>query len=137
MTNYLDRFVKAQAGVFDKAIEEIAAGKKQTHWMWFVFPQLRGLGQSENAYFYGIRNLDEARDYLAHPILGPRLEKATQCVLKTNVSPQEILGETDCQKFASCMTLFGAASPPESVFNHALRTISTIDERTVQMLGEE
>ncbi|RKJ95440.1 DUF1810 domain-containing protein [Alicycliphilus denitrificans] len=137
MTNHLDRFVKAQDGIFDNAIEEILAGKKQTHWMWFIFPQLRGLGQSENAHFYGIRTLNEARNYLAHPILGPRLKQATQSVIEANVSPQEIFGGIDCQKFASCMTLFGEASPPESVFNQVLRTISITDERTITMLRRE
>ncbi|XQA69535.1 DUF1810 domain-containing protein [Xanthomonas sacchari] len=137
MANQLDRFVKAQDEIFEKAIEEIATGKKQTHWMWFIFPQLRGLGRSEYAHFYGIRTLDEARDYLAHPILGPRLQQATQCVLGTNVSPREIFGRKDCQKFFSCMTLFATASSQDSVFNHALRAISTVDEKTVNMLGEE
>ncbi|MEG2469131.1 MAG: DUF1810 domain-containing protein [Comamonas sp.] len=138
MNDDLDRFVKAQDGIFDKVIQEISAGKKQTHWMWFVFPQLRGLGKSENAHFYGIRTLNEASNYLAHPLLGPRLEQATRCVLEANVSPKEILGEIDCQKFASCMTLFGAASSAESIFNQALRTISGADKRTIKMLrGEE
>ena len=136
MTNHLEHFVKAQDGIFDEAIKEIEAGKKQSHWMWFVFPQLRGLGRSTTAFLYGIRTLDEAREYLAHPILGPRLEQATQCVLEAGVPPQNIFGEIDGQKFASCMTLFGAASSPKSLFNSALRTITTIDKKTIQMLGE-
>lgn len=137
MNDDLDHFVKAQAGIFENAIQEIAAGKKLTHWMWFIFPQLRGLGTSENAHFYGICTLNEARNYLAHPLLGPRLEQATRCVFEANVSPKEILGEIDCQKFASSMTLFGAASSPESIFNQALRTISVTDERTLTILRGE
>lgn len=137
MNEHLDRFVQAQSQIFGKAIEEITSGRKQTHWMWFMFPQLRGLGLSEKAHFYGIRTLNEARNYLAHPILGPRLEQATRCVIEANILPKEIFGEIDHQKFVSCMTLFGAASSPESAFNQALRIISCKDERTVKMLKEE
>ncbi|MET3791419.1 uncharacterized protein (DUF1810 family) [Aquamicrobium terrae] len=80
----LERFVAAQAPVFDTAVAELRAGRKRTHWMWFVFPQLRGLGQSSTARFYGIASLDEARAYLAHAVLGPRLDLATSAVLSTS-----------------------------------------------------
>src|SRR5690606_22587188 len=78
----LERFVVAQEGVYERALAELRAGRKRSHWMWFVFPQLRGLGRSAQSAFYGIRGLDEARRYLAHPLLGPRLEVATRCVLE-------------------------------------------------------
>lgn len=137
MTNHLDRFVDAQDGIFESVIGEIVAGRKRAHWMWFVFPQLRGLGRSDNSYFYGLSNLEEARSYLAHPTLGPRLEQATHCVLEGDTPSREIFGEIDQQKFVSCMTLFGAATSSESVFNRALRALSTSDEKTIEMLGEE
>lgn len=137
MKNNLERFIKAQSGVFDQVIDEILAERKETHWMWFVFPQLRGLGRSEKSEFYGICSLEEARDYLAHPVLGSRIEQTTKLVLKARASPYEIFGAIDCQKFSSSMTLFGAASSPSSAFNRALREVSVIDERTIQILGEK
>lgn len=137
MTDDLNRFVEAQDSTFEDAIDEITSGLKQTHWMWFVFPQLRGLGLSEKSMFYGIRNVDEARRYLAHPILGPRLEKATRCVLEGNVPARDIFGEVDYQKFVSCMTLFNCASAANSVFYSALCELCTLDERTIQMLGDK
>jgi len=137
MPNDLDRFVEAQVGVFECAIKEITAGKKRTHWMWFVFPQLRGLGQSEKSHIYGITGLKEARSYLSHPLLGPRLQQATGCVLEVHTPRSEVFGAIDQQKFVSCMTLFSAASLPDSIFNRALHIFSVIDKRTVEMLGEE
>lgn len=134
MTDHLDRFLHAQLGTFETAIEELAEGRKRTHWVWFIFPQLRGLGQSENSHFYGIQNIDEARDYLAHPILGGRLELAVRIVMEANAPAQEILGEIDFKKFVSCITLFGAISLPESVFNRALREFSISDEETLIIL---
>lgn len=136
MTSHLEHFVEAQENFFEQAIKEIKGGKKQTHWMWFIFPQLRGLGRSEKAYFYGITGIDEARSYLAHPILGSRLEQATRCVLEGEFTPERVFGEVDSQKFSSCMTLFGAVSSVESVFNKALQSITNIDKKTIQMLGE-
>ncbi len=136
MTSYLDRFVEAQDGIFEEAIDEIIAGKKRTHWMWFVFPQLRGLGQSDNSMYYGLRNREDAMSYLAHPVLGPRIQQATRCVLDANTPTKKIFGEVDYKKFVSCMTLFSFASPPGSIFCFALSTLSTSDERTAQILGE-
>lgn len=118
-------------------MDEIGTGRKRTHWMWFVFPQLRGLGHSEKSVFYGIRNLEEAKHYIAHPILGPRLEQATRSVLAAPTPPRELFGEVDYQKFVSCMTLFTYVSPRNSVFHLTLRAFSTADERTIEMLGEE
>jgi uncharacterized protein (DUF1810 family) len=118
----LDRFVTAQAPIFDAALQELRAARKRTHWMWFVFPQLRGLGHSSTARLYGIGSLEEARAYHAHPLLGPRLILCTRTVLEsTTRTLHEIFGSPDDMKFQSCMTLFEAAVPEtESVFGQAL-----------------
>src|SRR6187431_3229255 len=107
----LERFVEAQTPVFDTVLDELRTGRKRSHWMWFIFPQLRGLGRSPNAQFYGIASLDEARAYLAHPELGPRLDLATRAVLSTKgLSICQIFGSPDDVKFHSSMTLFALAS---------------------------
>jgi uncharacterized protein (DUF1810 family) len=118
----LERFVSAQAPVFASVLAELQAGRKRTHWMWFVFPQLRGLGRSSTAIFYGISSLDEARAYLAHPILGPRLELCTGTVLQCEQgSLHKIFASPDDMKFQSSMTLFAlAAADPASLFHRAL-----------------
>jgi uncharacterized protein (DUF1810 family) len=116
----LERFVTAQAAVFDTVLGELKAGRKRTHWMWFVFPQLRELGHSPTARFYGIGSLDEARAYHAHPLLGPRLILCTRVVLESAAgSLHEIFGSPDDLKFRSSMTLFDAAVP-DPVFSQAL-----------------
>jgi uncharacterized protein (DUF1810 family) len=107
----LDRFVSAQGDVYPEALEELRAGRKRSHWMWFVFPQLKGLGRSPTALHYGIASLDEARAYLAHPVLGPRLVEATRAVLGVEGrSLNAIVGSPDDLKFRSSMTLFAAAA---------------------------
>jgi uncharacterized protein (DUF1810 family) len=118
----LQRFVEAQSSAIDTALAELKAGRKRTHWMWFVFPQLRGLGRSDMATFYGIGSLDEARAYLAHPVLGPRLEECTRAVLEAGArSLHEIFGSPDDMKFCSSMTLFAiAAGDGGSVCQQAL-----------------
>ena len=118
----LQRFVAAQEPVFDTVLAELGAGRKRTHWMWFVFPQLAGLGQSSTARFYGIGSIDEARAYLAHPVLGPRLELCTRIVLASNNSSlHAIFGSPDELKFRSCMTLFSrAADDADNPFRQAL-----------------
>jgi uncharacterized protein (DUF1810 family) len=118
----LERFVKAQSAVAEVALKELRAGRKQTHWMWFIFPQLRGLGHSATARFYGIDSLDEARAYLAHPVLAPRLVLCTQTVLGSAAqSLHDLFGSPDDMKFQSCMTLFeAAAEQTTSVFGQAL-----------------
>jgi len=135
MSADLERFVAAQEGVYGRALEEIRAGCKRTHWMWFVFPQLRGLGRSAQAQHYGITGLDEARRYLAHPLLGPRLEAATRCALDSGEAPLRIFGAADCRKFVSCMTLFAQVAAPGSVFHLALRQFPGGDQATLAMLG--
>jgi uncharacterized protein (DUF1810 family) len=118
----LDRFVAAQAPVFTTALAELNAGRKRSHWMWFIFPQLRGLGHSSTATFYGIGSLDEARAYLAHPTLGPRLHLCTEAVLGIRDSTlNAIFGSPDDLKFCSSMTLFSyATGDAQCVFRQAL-----------------
>jgi len=117
----LQRFLDAQAPVMPAVMAELAAGRKRTHWMWFVFPQLAALGRSGTAKFYGLADLDEARAYLAHPVLGARLRACTRAVLAhRGTSAHAIFGSPDDLKFRSCMTLFGRAAPDEALFGDAL-----------------
>ena len=119
----LERFVTAQdqADTYDGALRELRAGRKSGHWMWFIFPQLRGLGRSELSRFYGIGSLDEARAYLAHPVLGPRLLAcATTVAGLEGTSAVRVLGEVDAAKLRSSMTLFGRADPDQPVFHQVL-----------------
>jgi len=119
----LQRFVTAQAPVYDRVTAELAAGLKTSHWMWFVFPQLKSLGRSSTALHYGIGSLDEARAYWRHPLLGARL---TQCgellmVLPPGRSAPQIFGAIDALKLRSCLTLFERAAPDESLFGALLQ----------------
>lgn len=117
----LERFVAAQAAVIDRALDELRAGRKQSHWMWFVFPQLAGLGRSPTAVHYAIASLDEARAYLVHPILGERLRACTRLVLDVKgKSAHDIFGSPDELKFHSSLTLFARAAPAEKLFTDAL-----------------
>jgi uncharacterized protein (DUF1810 family) len=134
----LARFVSAQAGVFDAAVDELRAGRKRTHWMWFVFPQLRGLGSSPTAQFYGISCLDEATAYLQHPVLGPRLEMALSAVQSSPArSLSTLFGSPDDLKFRSSMTLFAIAGP-EGPYQAALShwCDGERDHRTVALLSQ-
>lgn len=106
----LARFIEAQEGVYPRALAEIRAGRKTSHWMWFVFPQFRGLGHSPTAQLYGIEDLDEARVYLAHPVLGPRLEEIAGAMLDhAGTDAEDILGPVDAMKLRSSATLFEEA----------------------------
>jgi uncharacterized protein (DUF1810 family) len=114
---HLDRFVAAQAGTYAQALAELKAGRKQSHWMWFVFPQLAGLGRSPTAIFYAIASLAEARFYLAHSLLGPRLLACTAAVLAHRVrSVEAIFGVVDAMKLKSSMTLFEQAAEDPGPF---------------------
>ncbi|MGJ4928346.1 DUF1810 domain-containing protein [Bradyrhizobium sp. HKCCYLS2038] len=116
----LGRFVDAQDSIYSRVIAELAVGAKQSHWMWFVFPQVEGLGNSTMARRYAIASLAQAEAYLAHPMLGPRLRECTRLVLAvTGKSLPDILGAPDDVKFRSCMTLFDAVSP-DDIFAEAL-----------------
>ena len=117
----LERFVEAQDGVFEQVCEELCAGRKRSHWMWFIFPQLQGLGHSAMARYYAISSLEEAKAYLDHPILERRLLQCCQLVnLVEGRSIQEIFGSPDYLKFRSSMTLFAQASTENQLFRAAL-----------------
>jgi uncharacterized protein (DUF1810 family) len=106
----LQRFVTAQASVYDEVLAELRAGRKRSHWMWFVFPQLRGLGHSDMAHRYGIADLAEARAYLAHPVLGARLHECLRLVAAAPGRVEDMLGPIDAVKLRSCATLFDRAA---------------------------
>lgn len=136
----LERFVKAHAGVYDVALGELRAGRKRSHWMWFVFPQLAGLGSSPTAQAYAIRSLQEARAYLAHPVLGRRLVECVQTVIAVGErSAGDIFGYPDELKFRSSLTLFLLAADGEAPFQQALDKYfdGRGDQATVQKLERE
>jgi uncharacterized protein (DUF1810 family) len=140
MAEDLSRFVEAQAQVYDAALDELRDGEKRTHWMWFVFPQLRGLGRSEMAHRYGIANLGEARAYLRHPLLGLRLAECTRAMLVHAGTPLvAILGFPDDRKFVSSMTLFDAAGGEKALFDRALQAFNdgAADPGTLRLLDRE
>jgi uncharacterized protein (DUF1810 family) len=134
----LARFVEAQDPVWRDVLAELGAGRKRTHWMWFVFPQVAGLGSSAASARYGLASVDEARAYLAHPVLGPRLEACTRLMLATEGgTAREILGTPDDMKFRSSMTIFGLADPGNPLFREALDRFcgGAPDPRTLQIAG--
>ena len=117
----LDRFIEAQEETWAGAMSEIDSGQKQGHWMWFVYPQLRGLGHSHRAHYFGISSADEARRYLAHPILGPRLIESFERLRPlAGLSPERIFGDVDACKLQSCATLFAAVASDPKPFEFAL-----------------
>jgi uncharacterized protein (DUF1810 family) len=121
-TYNLQRFVDAQNPVFAQVCSELRAGQKTSHWMWFIFPQIAGLGSSSLARKYAISSLDEAKAYLNHPVLGPRIKECTRLVLSIEGRTMgEIFGTPDDLKFRSSLTLFAHAEPGEPVFQDALR----------------
>jgi uncharacterized protein (DUF1810 family) len=130
-------FVAAQDRVWHDVEAELAAGRKASHWMWFVFPQLDGLGRSATARFFALPDLAAARAYHAHPVLGPRLRAATGLMLRhAGTPPEAILGGIDAAKFRSCLTLFAEASPGEPLFTEALAAFyDGPDARTLALLG--
>lgn len=117
----LERFVTAQDRVIDQVIAELRSGRKRTHWMWFMFPQIKGLGHSAMSERYALASLDEARAYMAHPVLGPRLRNCTELVLANpKCTIRDVFGTPDDLKFHSCMTLFTHAAPDTPEFRAAL-----------------
>ena len=117
----LSRFLEAQKNSYDTALREIRAGRKRSHWMWYIFPQIRGLGYSAMAQHYAIRDLGEAREYLQHPLLGPRLIEISEALLALEESdPRRVMGSPDDLKLRSCMTLFQCAAPDQPVFGKVL-----------------
>ena len=135
----LQRFVDAQRTTFAQARAELLAGRKESHWMWFIFPQLEGLGRSETAQYYAIRSLDEARAYLEHPILGPRLVECTEIVNRIEgKSAYDIFRTPDDLKFRSSMTLFAQVALNQPVFEQALAKYfdSVPDPLTIERLSQ-
>ena len=133
----LQRFVEAQSHSYDDALREIAQGRKLTHWMWYIFPQLRGLGRSSHAEYYGIAGLDEATAYLNHPVLGPRLIKICQALLQHNgLSAHAIFGSPDDLKLHSSMTLFSNVKGAPAEFRLLLQHYfdGVPDGRTLALL---
>ncbi len=136
----LERFVAAQAGDFDRALAEIKGGRKRSHWIWYVFPQIDGLGFSSMSRRYAIKSIDEARAYLAHPILGPRLVEICESTLAVDgKSARDIFGSPDDMKVKSCSTLFASVSPPNSVFERLLEKYfhRERDGKTLELIGSE
>lgn len=134
----IERFVEAQAPVYHTVIAELSMGHKETHWMWFIFPQLKEFGKSAMAKRYGIESADEAKAYLAHPLLGSRLVECTKLLLaQRNANAFEIFGSPDELKLRSCMTLFAVVAPEQPVFKQALDVFfkGKPDEVTVKLLA--
>ena len=134
----LDRFVRVQETDYAQALAELKAGRKRTHWVWYILPQLRELGRSPMAREYGIADRAEAAAYLAHPVLGPRLVACVHAILgHADRNAVEILGEVDAMKFCSCLTLFNEVAPGEPCFANALETFygGKPDGETLRLLG--
>ena len=134
--NSLDRFLEAQEDMYETALEEIKNGEKESHWMWYIFPQLRGLGKSQMAYAYGINGIEEAKAYLAHPVLSARLIEITEALLEhKDQDVEDILGDIDAMKLRSSMTLFALISEEVSTFQRVLDCFydSKMDEQTIKL----
>ena len=134
----LSRFLEAQNNSYDTALREIRAGRKRSHWMWYIFPQIQGLGYSAMAQHYAIRDLGEAREYLQHPVLGPRLIEISEALLSLDESdPRRVMGSPDDLKLRSCMTLFQCAAPDQPVFGKVLDKFygGQPDGRTLEILS--
>ena len=136
----LHRFLDAQERVYDSVLAELRTGRKSSHWIWFIFPQIAGLGHSEMAQQFAIASLEEAKAYLQHPTLGPRLRACTQLVLDVNgLSAEEIFSYPDNLKFRSCMTLFLTATTDNAHFKSALHKYfdGQPDQRTLDILAQQ
>ena len=134
----MERFIEAQERHYQLALTEVQAGKKQSHWIWYIFPQMRGLGRSYFAHMYGIRDREEAEEYLNHEVLGKRLREITAALLAHEErTAEEIFGDLDAMKVRSCMTLFDIISP-EDIFSEVLRRFysNTRCEITIAMLSK-
>jgi uncharacterized protein (DUF1810 family) len=135
----LNRFISTQEGVFDRALSELRGGMKRTHWMWYIFPQIDGLGYSPTARLYAIKSMEEARQYLSHPVLGPRLKECAEAVLALQGrSASDIFGYPDDMKLQSSMTLFELVAGPRSVFERVLEKYyqGKKDAGTLQIVGK-
>ena len=138
MPDDLDRFLEAQEGLYSQVLDELRRGRKDTHWIWFIFPQVAGLGHSDMSRHFAIGTLDEAQAYLAHPVLGRRLRECARLVLEVRGrTAEEIFGPTDAMKVRSSMTLFHRAAPDEPIFVQVLDGFydGKVDEATDARLG--
>jgi uncharacterized protein (DUF1810 family) len=136
----LSRFIEAQERDYNRALSEIAAGKKRSHWMWYIFPQVAGLGFTATSQHYAIKTLDEAKAYLAHPVLGPRLRECAQTVVDLEGRrAHDVFGSPDDLKLRSSATLFACVSPQGSVFHRLIEKYygGAFDDRTLRLLGAE
>ena len=134
----LDRFLDAQRGDYAAALAEVRRGRKTSHWMWYIFPQIAGLGQSSTARYYSIRDLEEAREYYTHPVLGQRLREISGALLALRgIDPVAVFGGIDSMKLKSSMTLFAAAAPDDPVFQQVLDKYygGEQDALTLRILG--
>jgi uncharacterized protein (DUF1810 family) len=134
----LNRFVQAQDADYEQALAEIRSGRKRSHWMWYIFPQIDGLAFSSTSKYYSIKSIEEAKAYLNHPLLGPRLWECAEAVIGVEGrSAREIFGSPDDLKLRSCATLFACVSPPGSVFDRLLEKYSRgeRDDKTLHLLG--
>ncbi len=134
----LDRFIEAQKGSYERALAEVRSGRKRSHWRWYIFPQIAGLGFSETSRYYAIKNLDEAAAYLHHPVLGPRLvEICTALLLLDSDNAGDIFGNPDDMKLRSSMTLFAEVEGTDRVFNRVLDKFfkGLKDDKTLRLLG--
>lgn len=134
----LERFVDAQERMYEKALAEVKNGKKLSHWIWYIFPQMKGLGESNNSRYYGIDDIDEAKGYLQHPILGRRLREITTTFLElSGVNAKDVFGDLDAMKVRSCMTLFNEVSDDDLFHKVLERYFSGLaDEKTLAILGK-
>jgi uncharacterized protein (DUF1810 family) len=134
----LNRFVQAQRDHYERALSEIKSGRKQSHWMWFIFPQIDGLGFSPTSKVYAIKSIAEANAYLGHPVLGPRLLEIAEATVRVEGrSARDVFGSIDARKLKSCATLFASVSPPGSAFHRLLEKYfqGRPDGKTLQLLG--
>lgn len=135
----LERFISAQEHSYAQALREIEEGQKRSHWMWYVFPQLKGLGHSHHSEYYGIQGLQEAKEYLDHEVLGDRLKEISSALLShSDKSAREVMGRPDDRKLKSSMTLFASISPEGSVFHQVLELFydGEMDKRSLALVRE-
>lgn len=134
----LQRFINAQANIYETALKEIQSGHKRTHWMWFIFPQLKSLGRSSTSVYYGLNGVEEAREYLNDPILGARLREITkELLVLPDSNPHSIFGSPDDMKLRSCMTLFDIIEP-NSIFRQVIDKFfqGRLDNRALSILNQ-
>jgi uncharacterized protein (DUF1810 family) len=132
----LDRFILAQEECYEDVLKELTEGRKRSHWMWFIFPQLKGLGQSEYSRYFGLSGQDEAKRYWDHPVLGDRYKECLDLLLQTDISIDQILGEIDALKLQSSLTLFDFSVPDNELLKKSIKFLSdgAIDNLTIYLL---